>query len=80
MSDWHITPISIPLGQADFDHLANRVLKAEQERDDARAEVQRLRAALERIADNPDPGEGGMCYCRWSSAVARQALGREKTN
>jgi hypothetical protein len=41
------------------------------------AEVERLRAALQGIADNPDPLEG-KCYCRWSQGVARQALGRDK--
>lgn len=41
--------------------------------DELRAEVERLRAALQGIADNPDPLEG-KCYCRWSSGVARQAL------
>ena len=38
-----------------------------------RQEIKRLRAALQSIADNPDPLEG-KCYCRWSTAVAKQVL------
>jgi len=44
---------------------------------DLRAENDLLRAALQGIADNPDPLEG-KCYCRWSKGVAQQALGHSK--
>jgi len=37
------------------------------------AENERLRTALQGIADNPDPLQG-KCYCRWSQSVAREAL------
>jgi chromosome segregation ATPase len=40
-------------------------------------EAERLRTALQGIADNPDPLEG-KCYCRWSQRVARQALDSAK--
>lgn len=45
----------------------------EQENRQLRTEVERLRQALQGIANNPDPLEG-KCYCRWSQGVARQAL------
>ena len=36
-------------------------------------EIERLRQALQAVADTPDPMRGG-CHCRWSQGVARQAL------